>query len=66
MAELADAWSAAGKKNVFGQVPEIFEVRALSAHSIDILRYLYAGGWRLEQSSSRPFCCPPQSTLVLI
>lgn len=26
MAELADAWAVAGRRNVFGQVPEIFEV----------------------------------------
>ncbi len=28
MGELADAWSAAGKKNIFGTVPEVIEMQS--------------------------------------
>ncbi len=28
MGELADAWSASGKKNIFGTVPEVIEMQS--------------------------------------
>ena len=31
MGELADAWSAAGKKNIFGTVPEVIEMQSEGA-----------------------------------
>ena len=57
MGELADAWSAAGKKNLFGTVPEVIEMQSEGGAAGAVHGALPGRSAARRRSPPRRACC---------